>query len=366
MVYKLSNRRIVVKFGGSSIRDSFNEALEFVLRLYENNEVMVVLSALEGVTDALLHLAKSKDDSVVQQITKMHYNMCDKFGIDHSLLDPLFRELALVLKSEGRFPNKSAYVDHVLSFGERLSVMLFASALRNFGIEAEAIDAFHVVKTDGSFGSARVDFPKTAKRVKILERMLNEGKVPVVTGFLGSYRGFRTTLGRGGSDYTATVLGSLLGSRAVLIMSDVRGIYSADPKVVRDAKLIPFVSYDEALIASTLGMRALHKRAIGPVRDRLPVILGKTNGHRLGTLISDISAGVPILTHKILNDDFACIGVVGLEKVNFNAPIYRKGTNWVSFIVKREKLAHYLNALHGVIFDESLSSSNDSELWARI
>ncbi|USH00019.1 aspartate kinase [Thermococcus argininiproducens] len=350
MIYKLSNKRIVVKFGGSSIKDSFREALEFVLKLHEENEVVVVLSALRGVTDALLGLAESKDKSVIGKIARKHSILADESGVDCDILEPLFVELECVLKNERRFPNKGAFIDHVLSFGERLSVIIFANALENSGIRSEVVDALHVIKTDDNFGNAAVDFSGTAKRIKLIEKLLNEGKVPVVTGFLGGYKGLRTTLGRGGSDYTATILGSLLEARAVLIMSDVRGIYTADPRIVKDAKLLPFVSYEEALNASALGMRALHEKSICPVMGRLPVILGKTDSYRLGTFVSDISAEVPILTYKPVNENFACIGVVGLREVNFNAPIYKKGKNWISFLVKREELENSLNDLHEVIF----------------
>ena len=350
MIYKLSNKRIVVKFGGSSIGNSFKEALQLVLKLYEGNEVVVVLSALKGVTDALLDLAESKDESIIEEIAKKHEKLANKSGIHLNSVEILLAELEQILRNEKSFPNKKAFIDHVLSFGERLSVNLFVNALKNLGIESEAVDAFHIIKTDNSFGNAKVDFSETAKRVKVLEDLLKQNKIPVVTGFLGGYKSFRTTLGRGGSDYTATILGSLLEARAVLIMSDVKGIYTADPKIVRDAKLLPFASYEEVLTASMLGMKALHERAIEPVKGKIPIILGKTNNRRLGTLISKINAGMPILTYKIINENFASIGIVGVNEVNFNAQIYKRGRNWICFLVRREELENTLNAIHEVIF----------------
>lgn len=350
VIYKLSNKRIVVKFGGSSIRDSFKEALRLVLKLYEGNEVVVVLSALKGVTDALLHLAESKDESTIEEIAERHERLANKIGVDPGSVESLLDELEQVLGNEGGFINKKAFIDHVLSFGERLSVNLFVNALKNLGVESEAVDAFHIIRTDNSFGNAKVDFSETAKRVRALGDLLGQGKIPVVTGFLGGYKSFRTTLGRGGSDYTATILGSLLEARAVLIMSDVEGIYTADPKMVKDAKLIPFVSYEEVLTASMLGMKALHERAIEPVKGKIPIILGKTNKQRLGTLISKINAGIPVLTYKLINENFASIGIVGVNEVNFNAQTYMRGRNWICFLVQREELENALNAIHEVIF----------------
>ena len=350
MIYKLSNKRVVVKFGGSSIGDSFKKAVELVLKLHEENEVVVVLSALKGVTDALLDLAESKDESIIEEIAKKHEKLANKSKIDLNSVEILLAELEQVLRNEKSFPNKKAFIDHVLSFGERLSVNLFVNALKNSGIEGEAIDAFHIIRTDNSFGNAKVDLGETAKRVKVLEDLLKQNKVPVVTGFLGGYKSFRTTLGRGGSDYTATILGSLLEARAVLIMSDVKGIYTADPKIVRDARLLPFASYEEVLTASMLGMKALHERAIEPVKGKIPIILGKTNNQRLGTLISKINAGMPILAYKIINENLASIGIVGVNEVNLNAQIYKRGRNWICFLVRREELENTLNAIHEVIF----------------
>ena len=350
MIYKLSNKRVVVKFGGSSIGDSFKKAVELVLKLHEENEVVVVLSALKGVTDALLDLAESKDESIIEEIAKKHEKLANKSKIDLNSVEILLAELEQVLRNEKSFPNKKAFIDHVLSFGERLSVNLFVNALKNSGIEGEAIDAFHIIRTDNSFGNAKVDLGETAKRVKVLEDLLKQNKVPVVTGFLGGYKSFRTTLGRGGSDYTATILGSLLEARAVLIMSDVKGIYTADPKIVRDARLLPFASYEEVLMASMLGMKALHERAIEPVKGKIPIILGKTNNQRLGTLISKINAGMPILAYKIINENLASIGIVGVNEVNLNAQIYKRGRNWICFLVRREELENTLNAIHEVIF----------------
>ena len=350
MIYKLSNKRVVVKFGGSSIGDSFKKAVELVLKLHEENEVVVVLSALKGVTDALLDLAESKDESIIEEIAKKHEKLANKSKIDLNSVEILLAELKQVLRNEKSFPNKKAFIDHVLSFGERLSVNLFVNALKNSGIEGEAIDAFHIIRTDNSFGNAKVDLGETAKRVKVLEDLLKQNKVPVVTGFLGGYKSFRTTLGRGGSDYTATILGSLLEARAVLIMSDVKGIYTADPKIVRDARLLPFASYEEVLMASMLGMKALHERAIEPVKGKIPIILGKTNNQRLGTLISKINAGMPILAYKIINENLASIGIVGVNEVNLNAQIYKRGRNWICFLVRREELENNLNDLHEVIF----------------
>lgn len=365
MIYKLSVKsRVVIKFGGSSVRDSFSEALKLVQKFHEGNEVAIVLSALKGVTDLLLKLAESKNPEILEELEEIHLRAIEKLGIELSIENEI-KELRFILENEKRFPNRKAYVDHVLSFGERLSVKLFSKALEDEGIKSAPLDAFYLIETDGNFGNAEVDLKKTKDKIWTIERLLKKGKIPVVTGFLGNFNGFRTTLGRGGSDYTASVLGYLLNARAVLIMSDVKGIYTADPRIVKNARIIPFISYEEALIASRLGMKALHERTIEPIKDRIPLILGKTSEWRLGTLISDISFKMPIITYRTFGDT-AKIGVVGTSYVDTEYPIVEQGRDFVCFLVERDNLEAALNEIHEVVLNESLSTSNDSELWARV
>ncbi|MCO6040582.1 aspartate kinase [Thermococcus alcaliphilus] len=362
MIYKLS--RIVVKFGGSSIRNSFEDALELVQKFWEEkSEVVVVLSALKGVTDLLLELAERKSPELLEEFTNIHLATAEKFGVNIDIEEEL-KELRFVLKNERAFPSKKAYTDHVFSFGERLSVKLFSSTLNERGIESAPIDAFYLIETNGNFGNAEVNLEKTKNNLWMLEELLKAGKVPVVTGFLGKFNSLRTTLGRGGSDYTASVLGRLLNARAVLIMSDVKGIYTANPRIVKNAKVIPFVSYDEALIASKLGLKALHERAIEPVKNRVPLIFGRTNKWRLGTLVSNFTLKIPLITYKIIGEK-AKIGVIGAS-CSVPYPVVEQKEEYTCFIVDRVELEEVLNEIHEVIFGESSSSSNNSELWAGI
>ncbi|MBO8173764.1 MAG: aspartate kinase [Thermococcus sp.] len=365
MIYKLSAKsRVVIKFGGSSVRDSFSEALGLVQKFYEGNEVVIVLSALKGVTDLLLKLAESKSPEILGEFEEIHLRAIEKLGIELNIENEI-KELKFVLGNEEMFPSREAYIDHVLSFGERLSVKLFSKALEDEGIRSAPVDAFYLIETNGNFGNAEVDLKKTKEKIWTIEKLLKTGRVPVVTGFLGNFNGLRTTLGRGGSDYTASVLGYLLNARAVLIMSDVKGIYTADPRIVKNARIIPFISYDEALIASRLGMKALHERTIEPIKDRVPLILGKTSEWKLGTLVSDISFKMPIITYKIFRDT-AKIGVIGTSCVDVEYSIAERGDGYVCFLVDRNELEEALNEIHEVVLNESLSTSNDSELWARV
>ncbi len=364
MIYKLS-RRVVVKFGGSSVRDSFDEALELVQYLKENSDVVLVVSALKGVTDMLIALAEDRKIEILEKLKRIHEGIAAELDVE---IQPYLKELDFMLKHPEIFSSQGAYVDHIASFGERLAAEFFSKALQDRGIPAIPVDAFYIIEAYGRFGNAEVDLRRTAKRIWLLKRILKKGKVPVVTGFLGNYNGFRTTLGRGGSDYTATIIASLLNAKAVAIMSDVNGIYTADPRLVKDVLIIPFVSYEEALMASRLGMKALHERTIEPVMNRLPLILGKTSEWKLGTLISGISSKLPIIVHRIVNTSKAEISVVSTAEIPQirGYQISKKDRYYVSFLVDKEDLSSALNEIHEVVLNESLSTSNDSELWARV
>ncbi|WP_456394049.1 aspartate kinase [Thermococcus sp.] len=347
MVYKLS-RRIVVKFGGSSLKNSFGEALELVQHLRENNSVVVVVSALKGVTDSLLELSRSHEPRILDEMERLHERAARRVGAD---ISGYFRELEFILENPEMFPSRDAWKDHILSFGERLSAELFSRALEGKGIPSVPVDAFHVVEARGRFGCGEVDIERTAEKIHLIERLLENGMVPVVTGFLGNRGGFRITLGRGGSDYTASVMGLLLNARAVAVMSDVSGIYTADPKLVRDAFLIPFVSYHEASMASALGMKALHEKAVEPLQDRIPLILGKTSSWKLGTLISRTGSGWPIIVHREL-EERAEISVINTTEIPGigGYRVSRRGSHYVCFSVDKSELSHALNEIHEVIF----------------
>jgi len=347
VVYKLS-RRIVVKFGGSSLKNSFGEAAELVQHLGENNSVVVVVSALKGVTDRLLELSRNRDPCILDEMERLHERVARRVGAD---ISGYFEELEFVLKNPETFPSPDAWKDHLLSFGERLSAELFSRALEGKGIPSVPVDAFHVVEARGRFGYGEVDIEKTAEKIHLIERILENGMVPVVTGFLGNRSGFRITLGRGGSDYTASLMGLLLNAKAVAVMSDVSGIYTADPKLVKDAFLIPFVSYHEAAMASALGMKALHEKAVEPLQDRIPLILGKTSSWKLGTLISRVGFGWPIIAHRELEEraEISLISTTEIPEIR-GYRVSKRGSGYVCFSVDKSELNHALNEIHEVIF----------------
>ena len=351
MVEKLS----VVKFGGSSVKSSFWSALKLVDYLLEGSRVVVVVSALRGVTEKLLKLSEWPDWRTFESIALEHYKIANRLGAD---IEPLLSELE---KAVARRRYDPEWRDYILSFGERLSAVLFAKALENEGIPAIPVDAREILTLRGSFGNAEIDIPASLPKVKKLGELAKE-TVPVVTGFIGSLNGKTATLGRGGSDYTASALGAMLDARAVLIMSDVEGIYTADPRLVPEAKLIHFLSRERALLAAKLGMKALHPRTIEPLKS-IPLILGRTEDWSFGTLVSDFGDDWPIVVHRV-EGERARIAVVGVEEL----PGWKgvKGNGYFSLTVDREELVPVLREIHGVVFDEGSRSRYHSELRARV
>ncbi|AHF79646.1 aspartate kinase [Thermococcus paralvinellae] len=338
--------RVVVKFGGSSLRYDFYDAVQFVKMLEDENEVAVVVSALKGVTDKLELLYKTGDKKILGDILLDYINFAKKHGISIDAIKLLAEELSSALSLN--FPNDKVKRDFLLSFGELFSASIFAQA-----IDGVLIEPWDIIVTDGNFGNAEVDITKTRNLFACVRDLMEDGKVPVIPGFIGGFRGFRTTLGRGGSDYTAVVAGICIKAKAVLIMSDVEGIYTADPKVVREAKPIPFVSYDEALIASKFGMRAIQWKAVKLASENeVPLLFGKTKGWWMGTLVSKESSGMPIIAYRLRDTH----GIVGVVNAYPRVPYERisEGENWVAFKVPKDETEKAVREIHREIMEKYL------------
>lgn len=254
----------ILKFGGTSVGSP--ESLENVVRVIRERarkrRVVVVVSALSGVTSALDAAASLGDISIVDALYERHTSLLPSFH-PNGVLD-LLRE-----RLPRRAPRHTPDHDAILGAGERLAAPLLAEILRSRGIDATSIDATEVVRTDDSFGSARVDLTVTRRRLHERLTLLGNGVVPVITGYVGATEdGTPTTLGRGGSDITAAVVGAALDADEVEIWSDVDGIYSSDPRTSHTARLLPRLTHDEALRLARGGAKVLHPDAIPPLAQR--------------------------------------------------------------------------------------------------
>lgn len=282
----------VLKFGGSSVArpERINGIIDILKGYYASGDhFTVVFSAFGGVTDTLVEmgrLAARGDDHygrIFQEFSDRHQSAIDKLltGEAHRLAARQLRQSHEVLKNllYGIFLVREASprtMDYVLSFGERSSAYIIAQALDQAGVPAEYLDARRVIKTDKSFGKARVDFDKTYAR--IAEHYREHPKVQIVTGFIATAKGgLTTTLGRGGSDYTASLLAAGLEASVIEIWTDVSGVLTADPRRVSRAFTIPRMTYAEAMEMSHFGAKVIYPPTLMPaLQRRIPLYIKNT------------------------------------------------------------------------------------------
>lgn len=293
----------VLKFGGSSVAkpDRIRGIIEILKDLYRNGEKFtVVFSAFGGVTDSLInmsgHAAKGDDQylELFDAFRERHIEAA-KDLLNNEYFDKVFPQLEKnheVLKNllYGIFLVREASdrtMDYVLSFGERNSSFIIAHALQQNGIDADYLDARRVIKTDKNFRSAKVAFEKTYRNISNYYK--EHPNVQVVTGFISSAEnGLTTTLGRGGSDYTASLLAAGLDADRIEIWTDVDGVLTADPRKVKKAFTIPSMTYAEAMEMSHFGAKVIYPPTLHPALSKqIPVIIKNTfNPTFEGTFIS--------------------------------------------------------------------------------
>jgi aspartate kinase len=297
---------IVAKFGGTSVEDA--AAIRRVVSIVRSRlplQPLVVVSALAGTTNALLELAElAGAGNLVGAIRGVEALRQRHLAVAADLLEgrpsaaevsselgATFDELANLAEAFsilGHVTPRS--LDAVAAKGEFLSTVLLVAALRESGIEAVAVDPCEVVITGEQFGKAEPLQDRIAEAAsRILKPLLARGVVPVVGGFVGATpSGVVTTLGRGGSDYTAALLGAALGAESIEIWTDVDGMLTADPRLVPTARLVDRLSFDEASELASFGAKVLHPATVAPaVRLGIPVcVLNSRRPQGLGTLIT--------------------------------------------------------------------------------
>jgi len=281
-----------MKFGGSSVGDA--ERIKNVCNIIKSKldeKPIVVLSAVKGITDKLIDTANmaANDQDVskeLEEIKQKHHKILKDLGLDENLVDKQLEGYDKVV--DKIFVMKKAtpeLMDEVQSFGERMSVRIVAAYLNKIGIKAKAFDAYDLgFITTPDYGKAET-LPDTEE--KVAEQIKKIKVLPVITGFIGKdSAGNITTLGRGGSDYTAAIIGAAIGD-VTEIWTDVNGIMTADPKVVKEAKTIDEITFDEASELAYFGARVLHPKTIWPaINKNLPVkVLNSFEPSHKGTTI---------------------------------------------------------------------------------
>ena len=302
-------KKIVMKFGGTSIGtgENIRHVADLVTKYAKDGyRVAVVVSALAGVTNSLLEIACQAKKSDQKQIDTFIANLLQKHKktISTSITNKQIQsevvkitektifELEKVLTGIcyiGELTSKSR--DYVVSFGERLSAPIVWGAIKDRGFETQVFTGKEAgIVTDSNFGEANPLMNFTSHLIgERLGPLFEKGTIPVVTGFIAANQdGVVTTVGRGGSDYTATILGVALHVDEVWIWTDVDGIMTTDPKIVPTARMLPQLSYQEAAEMAIFGAKAMHPRALGPViKENIPVRIRNTiHPENQGTLIA--------------------------------------------------------------------------------
>jgi aspartate kinase len=273
---------IIAKFGGTSVADAGAVSrLIHIVRARQADRPVVVVSALAKITDALLTLAQNQDEEAEGAITALvdrHEQIATAVpGTTQALED--IRADALELRRELRNRNRAvtpADLDAIASRGELWSSRLVAAALAGAGLPAAWVDIRPIVITDGRFTRAVPYIQVLNQRARdCLRPLVDSGKIPVTQGFIGATAtGVPTTLGRGGSDFTAALLGAALDVTRVEIWTDVDGLMTADPRVVPSARTLAAASYEEAAELATFGARILHPATASPlVRAGIPIVI---------------------------------------------------------------------------------------------
>ncbi len=346
---KNQHKTLLVKFGGTSVGTSaaIEQAAGIIQNQRENwKEIVVVVSAMSGVTNNLIACAEAavarKDEkyrSIIADLQKRHFETIQK-------LTPKEGQEELCQDINQQFEDLNAFcdsiqvmgevtargMDTISCLGERMNARIFSACLQRAGLQSQAVDAAEVILTDDNFQNAHPIIDETRTRViNRLTPLLNQGIIPVVTGFIGATRqGITTTLGRGGSDYSASILAECLDASEVWNCTDVDGVMTADPAVVPDALVIPELTYDEMSEMAYFGAKVLHPKTIQPIVTKdIPLrVMNTFNPSHPGTRISSNSetlrgkltavTGIPNLSLFTI-EGRGMLGVPGIAARTFGA-----------------------------------------------
>ena len=292
----------VLKFGGSSVYNAerIKLVVEILKNKQKNNEIFAaVFSAFGGITDLLIDMAKlaakgnvayldqlgqykSRHDEVIENLSLHQNQITGLINSNHEALENILNGIFLVQEASLRT------MDFVISFGERNSAAIISAYMNSIGMNTSFLDARKIIETNDDFGAAKVNFATTYS--KINAHFKNSNAIQIVTGFIGSTpNGITTTLGRGGSDYTAAILGAALQADCIEIWTDVDGVLTADPRKVKGAFSIEKMTYAEAMEMSHFGAKVIYPPTIHPAfESKIPLLIKNTfNPNHIGTFISE-------------------------------------------------------------------------------
>ena len=338
-----------MKFGGTSVGDAdcIRRASEIVRSVASERAVVVVVSAMSGVTNRLVQAAHQSVERQQHEAAELsttlrnqHFAAAEVLVKDSSRSRELIDELGVICDEVASLCQGISLLRELTprahatlsSIGERLSARLMAATLRELGVKSVAVEATQIIVTDDQYLHAEPIMREVRARAEaVLRPLIDEGITPVVTGFIGATaEGILTTLGRGGSDYSATILGGALDADEIVIWTDVDGVMTADPRLVPGARLLREISYNEAAELAYFGAKVLHPKTLRPVVDAgIPVwIRNSFAPERAGTCITakghPTEHGVRAITaipnvSMITIGGRGIVGVVGVAAKTFQA-----------------------------------------------
>lgn len=294
---------VVAKFGGTSVADydAMNRSADVVLA--DPNTRLVVLSASAGVTNLLVSLSEGLEATErfvkLDALRKIQFDILERLQNPDVIREEVERLLENIttLAEAASLATSTALTDELVSHGELMSTLLFVEIMRERNVQAQWFDVRKIMRTSDRFGRAEPDVEALAELTnQQLAPRLADGIV-ITQGFIGSEaKGRTTTLGRGGSDYTAALLGEALHATRVDIWTDVPGIYTTDPRVVSAAKRIDVIAFEEAAEMATFGAKVLHPATLLPaVRSDIPVFVGSSKDPKAGgTLVCKKTENPPL------------------------------------------------------------------------
>src|SRR6202171_333530 len=332
----------VMKFGGTSVGDAtcISRTAQIIANAAKLSPCVVVVSAMSGVTNRLIEACRkaatgdaNEGGNLTNVLRSQHAAALETLIQEPQERECVMQKLDGVLTEAKRLCDGTALLreltprtlDEISSLGERLSAPIVAAAVASLGLRCESVDATELIVTDAFHGGAEPHMERTRQKAQArLRPLLAQGIVPVVTGFIGATAdGKLTTLGRGGSDYSATILGAALDASEVVIWTDVDGVLTADPRLGPEARTIPVISCREAAELAYFGAKVLHPKTLNPVMDAAITvwIRNSFSPERPGTKITpegrSIGGGVKALTaiRDVTLISVGGPGIVGLSDV---------------------------------------------------
>lgn len=321
-----SSDSVIAKFGGTSLADfdAMSRCADVVLG--DKKTRLVVVSASSGVTNLLVSLSsgelneKERRDALAK-IAQIQHNIMERLALNDEVIERINHLLMQMSDTSSAIAKGStpALTDKLLSFGERLSSTLFAQVLQARGEQAMVFDVRDVMRTDSEYGKASPLFEDIASLVEQRLAPLLDNHVVVTQGFIGSdANGATTTLGRGGSDYSAALLGEAIGVAQINIWTDVTGIFTTDPRITSQAYALKEISFNEAAEMATFGAKVLHPSTLIPaMRKNIPVFVGSSRDPQAGgTLVLNETESKPVYRAIALRREQTLVTVTSMNMLH--------------------------------------------------